>query len=639
MAQLTKYPKRFSCCNDEIQGCHIFCCKNSKFATPEPMNDAEQKAKDKLIFEKTVDTTVNNINGSFSWASAGLLNTACQATLALDSAQLSDVAQNWVYFIIIYVVGVLAALIEHSLESPERIYRELEVTVPAKKAAMGDKKAIKEEKAKKKKAKEENRNANSSSITRVLKFVKIEGNELLDTMENLFLAIISNVSILALNAAATATFLVIVGDTSGSQLVAAQWMFVLVMLLITMAGALRSGELLDKLDLRIYAYVQQHGLENSKSELLKHSTIKRVFKLLQFTFSNVLAWTLRAALKTTVLSIYSNDDGSSNGESVAAIWTYTLVVTLLIANLNTLTGRHYWLYPKDEFVEFQLHTAKRNFIGDVLYSNLQAVVGIAWYDALLETPESFTGIDLETHRVWILYVEAFVLLLASNIGTGYWTHAKLNFKANTVGAAEALFDAFDNWFDSDGVMQDADDKQDKDDEESGSGGSGDGDDDDDNNGKMKRMRRRESFWLEFLKSLIDLLLFALSFASGWLVAAAVKATVTKSYEKVYTTDTVVDSGSNVVWTLWLAFFIALVVSAVVMAFLTGVVKTAREAKYAALEVLEKTLEEEDNAAGQASLVEQKYTNNSAETEEKNPTDDKEERTENVTEVEMEQHAS
>jgi len=580
-----KYPVKHVCCNDTITGCSILCCK--KQAPSLEFNTTEKEAHDKLIWEKTVDKTVESINGSWSWASAGLLNTACQATIALDGRKgLSDVARNWIYFICIYIAGVLVAVAEHSLESPERIAKELELTAPQKKAAMGDQQALKKQKEIAKQAAAEPASDDRlTTLRRMLKFVSIEGLVLLDNLENLFISTISNVAVLALNAAATASFNAILEDTkaSGSTVITAQWVFVFVVAWITMFGSLQIGQTIDKMDVAVYDYLQEHGAENSKTKLLQHSTIKRIFKLLEYSFSLVLAWTIRNALKATILSIY----GISSGESLRALWIYTVLVTVLVTYLNTMTKRYFWLYPRDDFVELQLSTDRRKFFGKVLYSNLQAVVGIAWYDAILETPEALSDEDLEKHRIWILWLISVFLLFFSSFMTGYWTKAKLEFRANSVGPVEAFFEAFDNWFDPHMVLSNGKLMLSGDGNRDGRAG------DDDNNGKDKARRRRESFEMEFLECLVDLVLFSLSFASGWLIGAAVKALVIRSYGKVYSTDTVDDTSGNIVWTAWLAFGIAMGFSTVLMTVLSNSVSVIRKKKHEILDRWKKELEENE----------------------------------------------
>ena len=119
---------------------------------------------------------------------------------------------------------------------------------------------------------------------------------------------------------------------------------------------------------------------------------------------------------------------------------------------------------------------------------------------------------------------------------------------------------------------------------------------DDDNGKKKRRKMRESFEMEYLGTLLTLIIFALGFASGWLISAAVKATLTKTYEKVYDPDTVLpDEGvsGNVVWTMWVAFIVALIVSTLIMTFLSRTVTNLRAKKKEIFKKWKLELEEQD----------------------------------------------
>ena len=260
----------------------------------------------------------------------------------------------------------------------------------------------------------------------------------MENLENLFIAIISNVNALALNDAALATFNDILADTeaAGTAIVTAQWVFVIFMLWLTCFAGIQLGKLVDRLDIRMYDNLKEKGIENCKSDLLKHSTMKRIFKLMETSLGLVLAWALRDALKATILSLYG---GSGSDNTVNALWTFTIVATLLVAYTNTMNRRYYWLVPKDEFVGLQFDTESRKLIGDVLYSNLQAVVGIAWYDVLLESPETLKEEDLEKHRVWILWVLSIGTMILSSVAGAYWERAKLRFRTKSVGPVEAFF--------------------------------------------------------------------------------------------------------------------------------------------------------------------------------------------------------
>ena len=205
-----------------------------------------------------------------------------------------------------------------------------------------------------------------------------QGNVLLENMENLFIAIISNVTTLALNDAAQATFSAILDDTKaeGSTIITAQWVFVGFMMWLVCLISLQLGKYKDKLDIEIYDEFQMNGLQNSKGSLLKYSTICRIIKLLETSMGLVLAWSLRDAMKATILAVYG---GSGTDDTINALFTFAIITSLFVSYLNTTNNRYYFFYPRDEFVGLQFGTESRKIIAKVISSNLQAVVGIAWY--------------------------------------------------------------------------------------------------------------------------------------------------------------------------------------------------------------------------------------------------------------------
>merc|ERR1712129_659281 len=91
--------------------------------------------------------------------------------------------------------------------------------------------------------------------------------------------------------------------------------------------------------------------------------------------------------------------------------------------------------------------------------------------------------------------------------------------------------------------------------------------------------QRESFLLEYAEQFIDLMLFATSFAAGWLISSAVSALLVKSYEGIYSPDEITEISGDVVWSIWVAFVCALVVSTLIMTYLSRVVKRIRARRY------------------------------------------------------------
>ena len=618
-----KYPKEYKCCNDTTIACGLLCCKRcDKYLEEDVLKTSEEEAENALIWEKTVDKTVKSINGNWSWASAGLLATACQAPISLGDRGADAVWGNWLYFSIIFIIGVVVAVAEHSFESPERIAKELEIKVPPKKAALGDKKAIKKQKQIIKKATTTAiSNDRQNVLSRILRFVQIEvmrsvyfvfdffkktwfnhgvfgehvqGNILWENLENLFIAIISNVVALSLNDAVSASFenaFEAVGVEGEGPLITAHWVFVAALTMLTCLATISLGKEMDRLDIRMLGVLEKNGVDASKKELLRHSTLKRVFKLIEFALGLVLAWALRDAMKMTIMSIYG-ESGSS--DTVSALWTYTLMATALVTLNNAVNARYYLLYPREEFVAMQLETDERAMIGKVLYSNAQTVVGIAWYDALVESPEQLEEEERDEHRVWLLWVMSVSIMLFSGILGAYWERAKLRFNTKEKGPVIALFEAFDDWLDPEHVLDEGKRTKRGGGDESESEESADSDDDDDDDSKNKvDPLRGESFVYEYMTQFVDLMVFALGFASGWLVSAAVKATLIKSYEGIYDPDEVEQISDDVIWSVWVSFFIALAVSTLTMTYLSKLVQTVRRRKYEHFAKWRKELEELD----------------------------------------------
>eukprot|EP01083_Nonionella_stella_P050497 134321_1 len=576
-----KYPKEYCCCNDTIIGCGLLCCKKCDKYMEEDVLNTETDAQNVLIWEKTVDKIVETINKNWSWASAGLLAAACQATIVFNQDDISDVASKWLYFCLIFLAGVLAALLEHSFESPETIAQELELTVPKKKAALGDKDAIQQANDRKQKAETVDiSNDKKSAMRQILNFVKVEGNQLLENTENLFIAIISNVVALALNVAVTATFKAIVegSKAEGIALITAQWIYVIVLLFVVCYASLHIGKLVDKLDIEMHDKLIKNGLENSKKDLLGYSTRKRVFKLMEHSLSLVLAWALQGAIKMSVLVLYG---GSGTDDTLTALWTYCWMVTAIITYSNTINVRYYLLYPREEHIGLQFETQQRKIIGNVLWTNAQTVVGIAWYAALVQTPESMSQKAVEKHRVWLLWVEAICAMFISSIVGGVWSNAKLKFEKKQKGPVQALYDGFEKWYDPNDEMNTSLTDPHKDELE--------------NDNEKDKVQRgwRESFVLEYCGQFIDLIVYALGFASGWLIAAAVKAMLVKSYEGVYDPEQVRDISGDVVWSMWLAFFIALAISVLIMTFLTKITTAVRKKKHEVFDKWKQELEAND----------------------------------------------
>ena len=208
------------------------------------------------------------------------------------------------------------------------------------------------------------------------------------------------------------------------------------------------------------------------------------------------------------------------------------------------------------------------------------------YDALVESPERLEEESREDHRIWLLWLLSLSMMLFSGIATGYWESAKLRFETKVKGPVAAMFAAFENWFDPSHVLEQG--------KKAMLGGDEDEDDEEAEASEDKvAAEREESFMYEYLTQLVDVLLLSLSFSSGWLVSAAVKAMLIKTYSGVYDPDEVTDVSGDVIWSVWLAFVIALLASVLVMTYLSKLVQKLRQQKHELLESWKQELEQGD----------------------------------------------
>jgi len=365
-----------------------------------------------------------------------------------------------------------------------------------------------------------------------------------------------------------------------SELLTAHWCYVLALVLLTCGLSIKLGQWVDAVDIEMYDFLEHHGLEDSKRKLLGYSTRKRIAKLIEYALGLVLAWAVRDAMKLTITSFYddnlSETELTTSSDSVTALWTYTIIATILVTFSNTVNERYYILYPRKQYMSLQFETDERKMIGEVLYKNAQTVVGIAWYDAIVESPEQIEVEFREKHRIWLLWVLSLSIMIFSGIATGFWERQKLRFQTKVKGPVAAFFGAFEHWFDPSRVLErgkksmrdmlDGDDDDDSEDDSS---------EENSNSKDEVATEREESFMYEYFTQWVDLMLYALNFASGWLVSAAVKAVLIKTYSGVYDPDEVEEVSDDVIWSVWVAFVIALIVSVVVMTYLSKVVQKLR----------------------------------------------------------------
>ena len=195
----------------------------------------------------------------------------------------------------------------------------------------------------------------------------------------------------------------------------------------------------------------------------------------------------------------------------------------------------------------------------------------------MESPENLSEEALDKHRIWLLFVMALGLMIINSIAMAFWTDAKTRFNTKQKGPVRAIFDSFEKWFDPQHVLDCKINKKCK----------------DDNEKEKVNRNQRESFCLEFMEKTVDLVIYAVGFASGWLISAAVKALLVKSYEGIYNPDAITEISGDVVWSMWVAFFCALVISTLIMTYLSKIVSNIRKKRKEIFDKWEKELAQVD----------------------------------------------
>lgn len=96
----------------------------------------DKQAQEKLMAEQCLDATVNKIVNNLSWVNATLLAVAMKNTLEVDFSHVgSDYAaanNAWIYFFVIFIIGIIIAVGFRVFEDINEMKRELELKTEEK---------------------------------------------------------------------------------------------------------------------------------------------------------------------------------------------------------------------------------------------------------------------------------------------------------------------------------------------------------------------------------------------------------------------------------------------------------------------------------------------------------------------------
>ena len=125
------------------------------------------------------------------------------------------------------------------------------------------------------------------------------------------------------------------------------------------------------------------------------------------------------------------------------------------------------------------------------------------------------------------------------------------------GIVSAIYNAFDHLYDNDKVLEN--------DEE-----------------EKKKASKSYEFSVLYAKELIELTIAAWGVAAGWTAPSAIKAMLIEIYDGTYDPDTTDDVSGEVLWSVWIAFVIALLVSTAIMRVLSSIQEKKKAARREAM---------------------------------------------------------
>ena len=254
-----------------------------------------------------------------------------------------------------------------------------------------------------------------------------------------------------------------------------------------------------------------------------------MIELTCYIFGICTAWSWRNAIRYSIYNIlgisYSTySDASSNYNVVITYWSYILIFQFFVAWLNTYLR----LNKKIDFDFIQQQTLKDNkklLTYALMYKNLQIIVGLQWYDVIVETSALVSD---DTIKICILWSLVVLLILYCVIAEFYWNKYFYGFQImyrfifdqyyddkeiNVIESIKAIANEPDKVKDKEGITghddingETKENATNGDEDKTSPGDKNTGDEGD----ETAKLRKKENYWYVFWKEFIDLFLYAIS---------------------------------------------------------------------------------------------------------------------------------
>lgn len=528
--------------------------------TPRFTSIPEKSAASELIYENALKKAYQDITVNLSWINASLIAEAFKNTFEIYVNK--HRLYKWVLFIIVFILSVLLSMLPQLIDSTEELKQELDLTKENEFAARGDIEYIEKQREKienirKKACGEKRKNAEKQSrhflhdkhriSGRILQFVEVEFDIFKEQSEALLLAILGNFVAITLKDAIYYNLISLHVEYQFKVFLG----FSVVLTIVGVYATIRTGTFFDNFKDKSYEKLEEceKRIENGKNEynrqlkaiLLRFSFVKRFIRLFQYTLAFILAWSWQQTVKWMTLTSYGGTT-----EDLVGIIVYVVIVTFIVAFLESMNNVYFIFYPRNESMQKNYHKSKsRGVLNRMLSKNIRYVVGLGWFtfiNYLLIINLKQVAIKYYALYYWLLSI---FLIILSVIVQFYIKKHNLQQKIETKGITQTVFDSFENFFDPKYVLHAKDDKND--------------------------INEITYIIDHILVKSIDLIGYGLGISGSLTIMYAVKYLLYSINHQYYTidSDTIESKG---IYALWIATLLSFLVSVGIMAYFGRIVK-------------------------------------------------------------------
>ena len=292
---------------------------------------------------------------------------------------------------------------------------------------------------------------------KIFLFVEHEMNELLEKLESLSVATLSNAVAIGWRDAAESTLSLLIDKPTITSTI--YFFYAVIMSVIGIYIVVRLNKYHDRRERLIIKYLDNindtNTFESERKKLLKFAFTKRCINLIDSAIKFSIAWSWRMSINAFILAVYDDPNATETPDPVINQWGYTILITLFVAVLYAISDDYYIIYPRNTDSQKRYNTnTSRIVTNNILYDNLRFVVGMSWFDSLMISINiSNADWTAATIAYWIIAIGG---MSCSVLGTHYIKKFELEKKISHKGLTQAMFDTFERFYDPKCLIHDED---------------------------------------------------------------------------------------------------------------------------------------------------------------------------------------